>query len=281
MAERAPPDLAEPGGVFLPEAVALPARPRVASICAALLLPAVCVCLLALRPSPAPGVPMLVEVTSQTGARRLLALEPEARVVDALEEGAPGTVVSSPLLSDPLFTGAGISVTGAGIRVGEPSEALLLGRPLDVNQASATDLEAIPGVGPERAQAIVAEREERGAFSSVTDLDRVRGIGPSTVANLAPWLTGPAGPAAPETRPEGKARRPRSPTPSRRSPVDVNRASRATLESVPGIGPVLARAIVSEREVGGPFRCAGDLDRVRGIGPKTADKLAPHLVFLP
>lgn len=51
--------------------------------------------------------------------------------------------------------------------------------------------------------------------------------------------------------------------------VDLNRADVATLEGLPGIGPVLAGRIVRWREQHGPFRQAGELREVPGIGERT------------
>ena len=64
---------------------------------------------------------------------------------------------------------------------------LLFGLRIDPNQADVATLEVLPGIGPARAAAIVAERE-RAAFGSVRALERVPGIGPVTRAALAPWL---------------------------------------------------------------------------------------------
>lgn len=50
------------------------------------------------------------------------------------------------------------------------------------------------------------------------------------------------------------------------APINVNSATAAQLEALPGIGPTLAAAIVQERERNGPFRSADDLTRVHGIG---------------
>ena len=50
-------------------------------------------------------------------------------------------------------------------------------------------------------------------------------------------------------------------------PIDVNAASTDELESLPGVGPATATAIVTERERNGPFLDVDDLDRVPGIGP--------------
>ncbi len=61
---------------------------------------------------------------------------------------------------------------------------LLFGQPLDPNREDARALEALPGIGPARARAIVRERERR-PFRTLRDLDRVPGIGPSTLEALA------------------------------------------------------------------------------------------------
>ncbi len=50
-------------------------------------------------------------------------------------------------------------------------------------------------------------------------------------------------------------------------PIDVNLADVALLETLPGVGPATAAAIVTERERNGPFLGVDDLDRVPGIGP--------------
>ena len=50
--------------------------------------------------------------------------------------------------------------------------------------------------------------------------------------------------------------------------VDINRASAAELQNLPGIGPKLSQAIVDYREANGPFKSAEDLKNVRGIGEK-------------
>jgi len=50
-------------------------------------------------------------------------------------------------------------------------------------------------------------------------------------------------------------------------------ASVAELDTLPGVGPSIAQAIVDERERNGPFRSVDDLERVRGIGPSKLEQL--------
>jgi comEA protein len=61
--------------------------------------------------------------------------------------------------------------------------------PINLNTASVSDLDALPGVGPARAQAIVRHREAHGPFLSVESLVRVPGIGPAALARLRPLVT--------------------------------------------------------------------------------------------
>ena len=57
--------------------------------------------------------------------------------------------------------------------------------------------------------------------------------------------------------------------------VDLNRATAAQLDALPGIGPVLALRIVEQRGRAGPFRSADELLAVRGIGPHLLERLRP------
>ena len=56
---------------------------------------------------------------------------------------------------------------------------------LDLNSASAEELERLPGLGPARARAVLAYREAHGPFASIEDLSRVPGIGRKLVQALA------------------------------------------------------------------------------------------------
>ena len=62
------------------------------------------------------------------------------------------------------------------------------------------------------------------------------------------------------------------------TPLDVNLASAAQLERLPGVGPALAARIVDVRAREGPFGSVDDLRRVRGVGVATLERLRPRLV---
>jgi competence ComEA-like helix-hairpin-helix protein len=62
-------------------------------------------------------------------------------------------------------------------------------RPLDLNGASAADLEGLPGIGGAMAQRIVTHREEHGLFGSLDDLAAVRGFGPGRIEALRGRVT--------------------------------------------------------------------------------------------
>jgi competence protein ComEA len=69
-------------------------------------------------------------------------------------------------------------VVGSGAAGGASTE------PLDLNTATAEQLDALPGVGPATAEAIVSYRTEHGPFTSVDGLLDVRGIGPAKLESL-------------------------------------------------------------------------------------------------
>ena len=63
--------------------------------------------------------------------------------------------------------------------------------------------------------------------------------------------------------------------------IDVNRADWPELSQLPGIGEALARRIVASRAAAGPYADVDALLRVRGIGPKTLERMKPYLLPVP
>jgi len=63
--------------------------------------------------------------------------------------------------------------------------------------------------------------------------------------------------------------------------VDINRADWPELAELPELGETLARRIVDSRAEAGPYGDHDDLLRVRGIGPRTLEKMKPYLLPMP
>lgn len=113
----------------------------------------------------------------------------------------------------------------------------------------------------------LAVREFKAGFPELTerlegiDAEERSSIAPDTPATPRPALPGsgslpqrPIKLAEPDVKSDGK--------------LDLNRATPADLQRLPGIGPALAQRIVEARERQGRFASAGDLRRVPGIGEK-------------
>ncbi len=106
--------------------------------------------------------------------------EPEPYTVTA--EAAP----AEPSAPDPAVEEA---AQASDAQEGERPDSLLEGEVIDVNTADSYDLDRLPGIGPAKAEAILAYREEHGPFQSVEELLDVSGIGEVTLDNLRPYVT--------------------------------------------------------------------------------------------
>jgi len=147
------------------------------------------------------------------------------------------------------------------------------GETLDPDRATVSELLRLPKVGPALARAIVADREARGPFRDIRGFDRVPGIGPRLLETLTPHLTFAVMP-----RDDGVATGAGACQPGRAGcRLDLNAATAAELEALPGIGAALAGRIVSYRESHGAFADIGGLRGVPGIGPGLLARLTPLL----
>lgn len=144
---------------------------------------------------------LVVDVAGKVRRPGIVTLDEGARVVDAIEaaggarRGVDLTGLNlARLLTDgeqvlvgvPPVPGVAASAASAGAPSGTGGAPSAL---VNINTASETELEALPGVGPVTAAAIVQWRTDNGAFTSVDDLVEVSGIGEKTLADLAPLVT--------------------------------------------------------------------------------------------
>jgi competence protein ComEA len=115
----------------------------------------------------------------------VLALNLAARI----EDGSQIVVGAVPPEGRPVVSGTVADSGGAGTSVGP---APVAGEPrgkLDLNKATAAELDALPGVGPVTAASIVSWRETSGPFTDVGQLSEVNGIGPVRLEKLRDQVT--------------------------------------------------------------------------------------------
>src|SRR5439155_8101410 len=183
-----------------------------------------------------------------------------------------------------------------GTRPADLERGIGLSYRIDLNGADHVELLQLPSVGENLARKIEAYREEHGGFREVNELIQVHGIGPATLERLRPWVvikTRPGSDRAEEAEaiPAAQSRTTEGPRSGKRSsskkalsqkeaalsqPIDINHASAAELQRLPGIGPKTAQLILDERDKA-RFKSTDDLRRVRGIGPKKLESIRPYI----
>ena len=77
---------------------------------------------------------------------------------------------------------------GLDIQIGIPTSSQNQEGKIAINHADSKELEQLPGIGPAKASAIIAYREENGPFKEVNDLLKVSGIGPKSIEKLGEFL---------------------------------------------------------------------------------------------
>ena len=134
---------------------------------------------------------VVVSVVGLVARPGLVSLPTGARVADAVQaaggllpEADPASVNLAALVADGAQISVGVPAGELGQGVGGPGGTGAASR-VDLNTATAGDLDALPGIGPVLAQRIVDHRVRNGPFRSVEQLDDVAGIGPATAAELA------------------------------------------------------------------------------------------------
>ena len=137
-------------------------------------------------PAHATAKLLVVDVAGAVRRPGLYRIAPGTRIADAVARAGGATAkadVNLVNLAAPLADGEQVVVPargGGGVAAGAPSATA----PLDLNSATAEQLDALPGIGPTTAAKIVAYRQAHGPFTSVDGLDAVPGIGPSRIDEL-------------------------------------------------------------------------------------------------
>jgi competence protein ComEA len=151
-------------------------------------------------PPSTPPVTVTVHVTGQVASPGVYAVSAGGRVADAVV-AAGGAAAEADLealnLAARVSDGERVYVPKKGeappavVGSGPPAVAAKGGGavgPVDLNTATAEQLEALPGVGPATSKAILAYRSSHGRFRSVTELLEVPGIGPAKLEALRPLV---------------------------------------------------------------------------------------------
>lgn len=147
--------------------------------------------------------PVIVHVAGAVGRPGVYELAADARVHTAIEAaGGASTAADLDGLNLAAAVGDGqriyvpetgevdpAAVPSSPIPIGTPAADEASPGPLDLNAATASQLESLPGIGPATAAAIVDDRERHGPFAAVADLERVPGIGPAKLAAIADRVT--------------------------------------------------------------------------------------------
>lgn len=169
---------------------------------------------LSLKDAPTPTAPPTELVVYLTGAVRhpgVFSVPLGSRLVTVVEKAgglAPEAAAEEINLAQPVTDGAHLHIPRRGDRErlaaltapGNPTTGSASPRRspqgaevgvglVNLNSASAAELEKLPGIGPKTAHILVEDREKNGPFRSVDDLMRVKGIGPKKLEALRPLVT--------------------------------------------------------------------------------------------
>jgi competence protein ComEA len=115
-----------------------------------------------------------------TAGADLTRLNLAAPIADGARVAVPALGQPAPGMDPGAVTGGAAGSAGSGV----PGRGGGADGPVNLNTATVDALDALPGVGPATAAAIVRDREQHGPFRSVGDLERVRGIGPAKLEQL-------------------------------------------------------------------------------------------------
>lgn len=148
------------------------------------------------EPTPSRAAGLYVHVVGAVARPGIVELPAGARVQAAIEAAGGFTPGADPALLNlaaPVTDGSQIVVGTKEAPLGEVRDGSgqtdgKRGSKVNLNTATASELETLPGVGPATSKAIIARREAKGPFTRAEELQEVEGIGPKTYAKLAPLI---------------------------------------------------------------------------------------------
>lgn len=169
----------------------------------------------------------------------------------------------------------GVVGVALGIAIAVPAHAAAekaaATQQVDLNTATAKELEALPGVGAATAKKIIAGRP----YTAVADLARA-GVPAKTITEITPLVTAgkaaapAAAPPAAASTSESRAAKPARAATAPAGPVDLNTASQKDLEALPAVGAATAKKIIAGR----PYTVVADLAKA-GVPAKTITEITP------
>lgn len=210
-------------------------------------------------------------------SERELSARPQRLAAATVE--TTGTEATASAAETTLHTGTRRTKTASAKRAGQASQetrtapesttpaAETVTFPLELNAASAAELEQLPHIGAVLAERITAYRDQIGGFSNREQLLEVEGIGEATLYEIYDLLyleneTFPE--PEPEPEPAG-APAPAAAAPAVTFPLDLNQATAAELEQIPEMQPELAEKIVAFRQQIQAFSSVYELLYVDGM----------------
>ena len=157
---------------------------------------------------------------------------------------------------------------------------IVLGASVRVVRAALQDGRADDRTGPALSRQLAAVDSARDATGRASSgSTKGRGVRKRRGGKVAKRVTIDSSSAAQRDRADRVALPTRDSSPGSIRAVDLDVASEQEIETLPRIGPVLARRIVDDRAANGPFGSLAGLERVRGVGPALAASLGSRVTF--
>ena len=134
-----------------------------------------------------PAGTRLFQVVEEAGGLKETADIDSINQAEAVTDGQK-IIIGSRDENSPYYTGTSVKTESTSSSGGSAVRQTADGFKVNLNRATLSDLQMIPGVGPSTAQKILDYRESAGKFSSISDLKNISGIGEKTYDNLKDYI---------------------------------------------------------------------------------------------